>query len=246
MPIPRVEHWVWRLLTAGQFYDAFIAVVALTGGAVTSHKFILDGWHGSGQLVALSAFGVCALSILRAVVTYRQQAKRESLLDLEGCLMIIHAVLATGNDRDCEQQAGLRVTVHVAIDDHRLQQVLDYVGDGRGGHTAGRVFPMQSGIAGRVYRTGEAWAAKRFAEDYEDYVSELVREWHYIEKDARKLHPATKTWMAVPLVLPGSKIEGVLYLDSTDRGYFTVARQQLVFNAASGVVRFVNRRYAKA
>ena len=126
MPIPRVKHWVWRLLTAGQFYDALIALLAAAAGVVAS--------------------------------------------------------------------------------------------------------------------LNEPFAAKRFAEIYEDYVRELLRYWSYVEQDARKLNPATKAWMAVPLVHPGSKIQGILYLDSTDRGYFTAARQQLVFKAASGVVRFVIRR----
>jgi hypothetical protein len=248
MSIPRVRHWIWRLLSASQFYDALIATFAATGGIVASQKLIVvDGWRVAGWLVAISAFGVCALSILRAVVTYRQQAKRESLHELEGCLMTIHAILAEDDSPDCQKEAGLRLTVHVAISDHQLQQVLDYVGDERGGRSAGRVFPMQSGIAGHVYRMGRPFAARRSEEDYEGYVRELMRDWHYTKQDARKLNPSTRAWMAVPLLAPpASKILGILYIDSRDRDYFTPTREQLLIAAASGVARFANRRYSNS
>lgn len=243
MSIARVRHWIWRLLSASQFYDALIAILAATSGVAASQKLIVDGWRVVGWLVAISAFGVCTLSILRAIINYRQQARRDSLHELEGCLMTLHAILVEDDNPDRDKQDGLRLTVHVAIDANRLQQVMDYVGDGRGGKTAGRVFLMQSGIAGRVYRTGESFAAERFEEDSEGYVRQLVRDWHYVEQDARKLNPATRAWMAVPLVVPGSKNMGILYLDSTSRGYFTAARQRVVLRAASGVAKFVNRRY---
>jgi hypothetical protein len=222
-------------------------MLAATAGVVASQKLIVDGWRVAGWLVATSAFGVCALSILRAVVTYRQQARKESLHELEGCLMTIHAILAEDDSPECQQEAGLRLTVHVAISDHQLQQVLDYVGDDRGGCTAGRVFPMQSGIAGHVFRTREPFAAERFEQEYEGYVRELIKEWGYIEQDARKLNPATQAWMAVPLVAPpAAEIQGVLYLDSRDRDYFTAARQRLVINAAYGVAQFATRRYSNS
>lgn len=248
MSIPRVKHWAWRILTSGQFYDALIAIFAATAGVVASQKLLVDGWRVAGWLVAVSAFGVCALSILRAIVIYRQQAKKDSLHELEGCLMVIHAILAEDDALDCQNETGLRLTVHVAISDHQLQQVLEYVGDERGGRcTAGRVFTMQSGIAGHVYRTREPFAAERFEEGYEGYVSELIRDWSYIEKDARKLSPATRAWMAVPLIVPStSKIQGILYLDSTCRNFFTATRQRLVIDAAYGVARFVARRYSKS
>lgn len=247
MSIPRVKHWASRILTSGQFYDALIAIFAMAGGSVASQKLIVDGWRVAGWLVAVSAFVVCALSILRAIVAYRYESKKRSLHELEGCLMIIHAVLAEDDRPDGQKEVGLRLTVHVAIDDHRLQQVLDYVGDERGGRTAGRVFPVQSGIAGLVYRTREAFAAERFEEGYEGYVRELINDWSYTENDARKLNPATQAWMAVPIIAPAtSKILGILYLDSRDRDFFTAMRQQLVVDAASGVARFVTRRYSNS
>src|SRR5689334_16631996 len=90
MSIPGVRHWIWRLLGASQFYDGLIAILAATGGVAASQKLIIDGWHVAGWLVAISAFGVCGLSILRAIVTYRLQAQKDSLHELEGCLMTIH------------------------------------------------------------------------------------------------------------------------------------------------------------
>jgi hypothetical protein len=53
--------------------------------------------------------------------------------------------------------------------------------------------------------------------------------------------------MAVPLVAtPSAKIQGILYLDSRDRDYFTAARQRLVTNAARGLAEFATRRYSKS
>lgn len=222
-------------------------MLAATGGVAASQKLIVDGWRVAGWLVAISAFGVCALSLLRAIVTYRQQLKKDSLHELEGCLMTILAILAEDESPDRQKEAGLRLTVHVAINDRHLQQVLDYVGDERGGCTAGRVFPIQSGITGYVYRTREPFAARRSEQEYESYVRELIWEWNYIEQDARRLNPATQAWMAVPLVAtPSAKIQGILYLDSTDRDYFTANRRRRVTNAAYGVAQFATRRYSNS
>ncbi len=48
------------------------------------------------------------------------------------------------------------------------------MGDQRGSQTANRKFPMQSGIAGRVYRTRNAFHARRVSDRYDAYIREHV------------------------------------------------------------------------
>ncbi len=50
-------------------------------------------------------------------------------------------------------------------------------------------------------------------------------------------------WMAVPLA-SGTRIEGILYLDAREPGFFTESRQDLILRAAVGVARYVAERYA--
>jgi hypothetical protein len=78
---------------------------------------------------------------------------------------------------------------------------------------------------------------------YEDYIRELVENWNFTEGDARRLNPATMAWMAVPITNLSGTLEGVLYLDATDRDFFTEERQWLAIQATTGIAKFVARRY---
>lgn len=242
MPIPRGdESWFWRILGATQLYDALIAGAALMAGSVGTYKLFVDQWYKTALLSAIGLVAVCVFTIVRAALTYRREVKKQSLHELQGCLVTLHALLI-GNDPDAEQKAKLRLTVHVPIDNHHLQQVLNYVGDQRGGKTAHRRFPMQSGIAGRVYRTRNTFHAHRVNDHYDAYIKELVTGWSYTEDDARKLNPETMSWMAVPI--EGiQRIEGILYADACTRDFFAEARQNILLLGALGVARFVAERY---
>lgn len=230
------------MLRATQFYDGLIALFTFVAASVGAYKFFVDQWPRAGLLVSVSAGSVCLLAIVRATLAFRIEAKKTSLHELQGCLLTIHALLVETDDPDEEKRAGLRLTVHVPIDAHHLEQVLDYVGDARRGRTAGRRFLMESGIAGMVYRSGDAFLGKRESDDYEAYIRELVEQWHYGEADARKLDPAAKTWLAIP-IQRGSNIEGILYADACEREFFTEARQDILMRATVGVARFVAQRY---
>ena len=71
-----------------------------------------------------------------------------------------------------------------------------------------------------------------------------MEEWEYPENLARLLNPAVMSWMAVPLFDPQrQQVEAILYLDSTERDFFTETRQELVLSAASGIAVFIGRRY---
>jgi hypothetical protein len=82
------------------------------------------------------------------------------------------------------------------------------------------------------------------SEDPQAYVSELVGDWGYPPELAARLNPAIFAWMAVPFNDPvRQQVQGILYVDSTDRDFFTDARQDLVLQASAGIARFVVRRY---
>ncbi len=101
MPIPRGnESWLWRILGATQFYDALIAAAALIAGGVSTYKFYVERWFKTAWVSAIGVGAVCALTIVRAALTYRREARKQSLHELQGCLVTLHALL-TGNDPGC-------------------------------------------------------------------------------------------------------------------------------------------------
>jgi hypothetical protein len=244
MAIPVRESWLRTIAYTSQVYDVLIALTALAAGTTGVVSLLSAGRVGAAWLAASCAVLTCVLTVTRAGVTWARQARRESLHELRGCLMTLHALLVETDRTEEEARVGLRLTVHVPTRDNReLLQVLDYVGDGRGGKTAGRRLPVHCGIAGHVYRTGDAYHARREDADHEDYVRDLVTQWAYSEPQARKVDPSSMSWMAVPLGT-GRRIEGILYLDARDPDFFTEARQDLILRASVGVARYVAERYA--
>jgi hypothetical protein len=244
MSIPVREHWLRTILQASQTWDILIALTALVAGTTGMASLAAAGRTGAAALAAACALITCGLTITRAGVAWAKQVKRESLHELRGCLMTLHALLVESDCPGEEARVGLRLTVHVPSRNHEeLVQVLDYVGDTRGGRTVGRRLPVHCGIAGHVYRTGDAYHAQRQDADYEAYVRDLIEQWAYSEPQARKVNPASMSWMAVPLS-SGNRIEGILYLDAREPGFFTEARQDLILRAAVGVARYVAERYA--
>jgi hypothetical protein len=242
MSIPTPEQRSWRSLTRqAPAYDMLVAVFVATVGYLQSSRFIADGWRTAGAALAVVTTAICGLSVAKGLVLLREQRRTKSLHELEGCLETLYSVLSPIGTED----EGLRLSVHVAIENgQKFQQVLDYVGDPRADQpTAARVFPAQSGIAGKVLRTKEAYAAARENDLYEDYIRELVESWNFTEADARRLNPATMAWMAVPITNLNGALEGVLYLDATDRDFFTEERQWLAIQATTGIAKFVARRY---
>ena len=220
--------------------DVLIAIGAAAVGLTTAYRFWTDERAlsviiGSGTVIVL------LFTAIRAGLQYRERARKESLHDLEGCLHPLHTILVGK-----EQDAGLRITIHVPVaNGTKLQQVLDYVGHERGGRTAGRTFPVQSGVTGKAFREHDPFVASRENDDYEKYIEELVKRWNYTEADARKLNPATMAWMAIPLIDECTNtVEGVLYLDALKRDFFNPDRQVLGVLAAIGIAFFVGKRYS--
>lgn len=209
-----------------------------------SVRFLSEGLSGWGWGILMVGGTLLLAGIIRASLQFAKNAREEELHELHGCLLTLFHMLC--GLADC-RSAGLRITVHVAErSGTHLVQALDYVGDPRGGATAGRRFPVQSGITGKAFRSEATFSAKRHGATQEAYVAELVRDWNYTAADARQVNAWTRSWFAVP-INDGSAgpIVGVLYLDATDANFFDHEEiLKLVGQAAVGIAFFVGRRYS--
>jgi hypothetical protein len=177
-----------------------------------------------------------ALTLVKHSVGLAAAARKESTHELEGCLHTLHAVLAP------PEGSRLRIAVHVPVGE-TLEQVTEYVGVDPKHGRLGRQYPANAGIIGRAYREREVFVGRRVNDDYEAYVEELVMLWNYTEERARMLNPGVYEWMAVPFFEGSGEVQAVLYLDSTERGFFTEARQDVVLAAVQGIAVFVGKRY---
>ena len=71
----------------------------------------------------------------------------------------------------------------------------------------------------------------------------LTSYWNYTEQQARRLNPGAMSWMAVPLYDRLARIDAILFLEATQRDFFTPQRQQVVVAAVRGIAVFVGKRY---
>lgn len=248
--IPRHRSSIQRFLTNEHFYNLVIVVVTLASS-------FLAWWQASDKpiksvnwILVVFLVAVFLVSVAKEAVLWWCQQEQESPHALEGSLHTLHALLlATQGSNDLDPN--LRITVHCPIDKGQmLQQIVEYVGYRRdNAPQIGRKFRAQSGIIGKAFREGDVCFADRENDDYESYVKELVAKWNYTAEDARKLYPAAMAWMAIPIKPDkDGKVEAIVYLESTRRGYFSEGttgkyRQQLATCACVGIARFLKDRY---
>jgi hypothetical protein len=213
-------------------------------GATAAINYALAGHPWLSASVGIATVAVLVLTIAKNAVVLAQAKHKESLDELEGCLLTLHASL---DPAALHAPGRLRLAVHVAVE-QELEQVTEYIGGTPRKERAGRRFPANAGIIGIALREGaegDAFVGQRVNDDYRTYVEELVRDWNYTRERAEQLNPAVMSWMAVPFNDPDtSAVEAVLYLDSTEREFFTPERQELVMAAATGMAVFIGRRYS--
>jgi hypothetical protein len=244
LAIPRRSGWKKWLLQETIIYDVALAIIALAASIIGAWKFFLDDKPEIGWPLAVAAAFAFVFGVLKQVVLWRQKAHKDSPHDLAGCLHALHAVLLVGTKLDTADPK-LRITIHVPIKDcAEFEQVLDYVGDGRRKKTGGRKFPIISGIIGMAFRDKKMLVMTRKNENPTLYIDELMKDWSYSEEEARKRDPETMAWAALPLRKSDQDpVEGVIYLDSVDRDFFTDPRSTLILAAAGGIARYVAQRY---
>jgi len=237
MPIPRQPRGVRWIATQTATYDILIALFACLIGLSSAWNYATTGKHLLAAAVGLGTAGIFVFSFVKQGIGLAAARKRQSTHELEGCLYTLHAVLAP------VPPSRLRLAVHVPVGE-MLEQVTDYVGDQRRPERVGRRFSVNAGIIGKAFREKKSFAGRRVNDDYEGFIRELIRDWNFTEEQARRLDPGVMEWMAVPINDPErQRVEAVLFLDSTTRGFFTPARQQLVVVAVEGIAIFIGRRY---
>jgi hypothetical protein len=129
--------------------------------------------------------------------------------------------------------------------EEKFAQITEYIGDHPKSGRIGRRFPINAGIIGKAYREKDVFVGRRANDDYDAYVQELVRDWNYTEERAKKLNPGVKEWMGVPIHDANrDRVEAVLFLDATERHFFTEQRQEVVLAAVNGIAVFIGKRYA--
>jgi len=238
MSIPRKRHWFKRLWGDPLLCEAIIALAALLlaiwEALYSSNKDVKER-----RVICVCASVIFIFTILKSVIAWCKSLRKESPHELFGCLQTLHAILLA------EGKAVLRITIHVpAMEGQEVEQVMDYVGEPHGKKTAGRRFPSQSGIVGEAFRRKLAVSiGERINEDYEAFIQELVKDWHYTEADARKCNPSARSWMAVPLSNDEQEVEGIIFFDCNERHFFTTDRAQIAICAAAGIAKFIKKRY---
>jgi hypothetical protein len=256
MKIRRPRGRVWRFLCTPSPYDAIIAAFAVGNGGIAYVGLVHDHHPRRAIGLAVITAGVFVLGLAKTFLSWREQGRKETLHDLAGCLHTLLAVLTFAAEAAYAQEHAddddaapftdprLRITVLIPIDDGQdLEQVLNYVGDGRGGSTVGRVFPAQSGIAGRAFREKAPWKGTRSRTET-TYVQELVKRWQYTEADARARDQESLSWMAIPLVDENTKrVEAIVFLDAVSEDLFTGFVKDLALNACAGIALFASLRY---
>jgi hypothetical protein len=239
--IRRPAGWTWRLISETAVYEILGALVSMAIGFIAAGKFFADKQPGVGWTFIVLTTLVGSFAIIKHVLAFLQKEKRHSPHDLESSLHALHAVLLVGKG---DKAFRLRITIHTPIDHNRkLEQLLDYVGDDQKRQTAGRTFPVQSGIIGKAFRSKQALVAKRKNSDSRKYVEELVEEWGYTPEDAAQRDMSSMTWMAVPLEGKDGSIDGIVYLDATDAEFFDDTKKNLVIYACVGIASYAAKRY---
>lgn len=233
----------WQIFCSGtlpaEIVHAICGVALVIAGGLTRND--APGWFV--VMVVVVGFAQLGASIVKVLATVKAENNEDQIHSLEGCLHTLHAFLMETVHDDTDP--GIRITIHVPTKKgDELIQVLDYIGNQRATKTAGRRFKVQSGIIGLAYREGKVLCASRVKASHEEFVRELVTTWGYSESDARKINPATMSWLAVPLCPAGkTKADAVVYVDSLLPGFLEQSeRQALVATACDGIARFVDSR----
>lgn len=242
--LPAPEHWSYRWLKKPYAYDILIALFAALGGSAG----VIRSLEGPKTLVALflgvGVSFVFVSAVIKAIIQIKAAGRDESMHELQGCLEVLHSIVVLIHDVD--KKAGLRITLHKPLDhSDEFIQVIEYVGDRRGGVCVGRKFNSQAGIIGACKRSGGSVWANRENDVFDDYVKELVVNWRFSGDSAEAVNQATMSWYAVPLTASDGRLAGVVYLDSIRPAFFDDAElRKQVESACAGIARFVDKRYS--
>jgi hypothetical protein len=198
-------------------------------------------WLGIGWLVVASL-----LKVLHAYSQDRDAKAQSEHGDLLSALnVLVASILAEAGGTEAADNT-VRATIHRVVPPldkpSQYEQITPYVG-GKGGE-AFRLFSINTGIVGKVARTGEAFALARQSSDFNAYVQELTRDWGYTPAEAKQLTSDTMSSMAVPVYSKERQVRAVVYIDSTRKNLFTTDEQKAVVAVGvKGIAAYFERRY---
>ncbi|MGL4514788.1 MAG: hypothetical protein ACRCT8_16995 [Lacipirellulaceae bacterium] len=221
-----------------------LALFASFGGAAgVVRAFDGPNWC-VGVLLGTAALGTFAFSIAKISVDWWNSERLDSTHELEGCLQVLLSLIKARYDE--QQKSGLRVTIHKPTSNgDEFIQVVEYLGDERGGSCGGRRFPSTAGVIGQCAKEKTTVAGTRGNDVFLDYVDELVRNWGFTREAAKAVNPQTKSWYGVPIINPETdELAAVVYLDSILPGFFDDdAPRQDVGDCCIGIANYVAARY---
>jgi GAF domain-containing protein len=204
------------------------------------------GWWLAGATAWLALASV--IKVLHAHAQDRERKRMEEHSGLRGALWVLYETLRNAAGLDKVGDGTLRVTIHRVVPPNKksasaelLEQVLPYIG-GKGG-PPDRTFSVRSGVIGKAARERVAITASRQAEEYQDFLKQLVGDWSYTEEEARTLSPDRRSWMGVPILSAGTTAIAVVYLDSSVQDFFSAEIQQLIVNACGGIAAYTMEAY---
>lgn len=242
--ISRPQSWWQQIFSNPALYEALAALFAAGIGVLSALRFFQSQppERFLGGLAVVLVIGVLLATWQKLALQVKSKSQAQNPHELTGCLHTLHEILRSSLEE--ETDPCLRLTVHLVIENgNQIEQVLDYVGDDRGG--GGRRFRAACGITGNAIKSKAFVVATRQNDDYSRYLKELVEAQGYREEEAKKLNPATMSWVALPLV-ESQKVVALIYCDATVRDFFSPERQLLIQGAGAGTARFVAQRYNKS
>jgi hypothetical protein len=241
-----------RWYASGVAVAIYTAVPAVLTGAFALEQAIAAARREQIQLAAvtLGAIALGALGkLVYSAVRDRQESEFASHLDYTACVFTVYLTvfnwkqLRFGDESDRQR---LRITIHrVERERSRVVQLIDYVG-APGGPRA-RVFPIHGGVVGRVVTSDDDVAELHRAADasWEDYVRLLQRDWAMLREQAEAVARDRFDFLAVAIRGDDGGIIAVMYLDSSEPGFFDSPTQEIVVAGCGGVAQYTKFRYGK-
>jgi hypothetical protein len=155
-------------------------------------------------------------------------------------LYLMHAALLAAASRSPKDEAHrqiLRVTIH-GLKGEEFVQLFDYIGGVKRPGTKGRRRSCRSGVLGRAYTTAEPVHFRRTDNDFEAYKREMRERWSMTQEEVDGLDSARLSHLCVPLGKDDT-VEAVVFLDSSERDFFTDVIQTLAIAQCVGLAQYV-------
>ncbi|WP_420128343.1 hypothetical protein [Longimicrobium sp.] len=204
------------------------------------------GWWLVGATAWLAlASGV---KVLHAATQDRDRKRIKEYDGLRGSLWVLYEAVRGATDLGILTEGALRITIHRVADPNRkgvepgqLEQLLPYIG-GLGGPPR-RVFSIRTGVIGLAVREKDAVAVNRKSDGHAGFVRELIKEWGYVEDEARAVSPDRQAWMAIPMLNARNVPVAVVSLDSSIPDFFSPEIQKVILGCCRGVGAYIQEAY---